>query len=102
MSGQWFFEFLMHLTGEDLVGDIASGEKKIQIPLFAKNAEEAEKQAQVAIEQFTAASAREDRSFFEQYWSAIECEDGIAFSDFRIYFEKKFLAMHVPRIVGGP
>ena len=96
MNGQWFFECLLHITGETCVGDSFSGSKKLLIPLFATSIEDAEKQARLATESFS------DTDFLNQYCgNVIGCEDGVRFSDFRIYCEM-VLNLHVNRIISGP
>lgn len=95
MNGQWFFECLLHITGNDIVGDPVNGSKKLRIPLFAATAEGAEKQAIIATASFN------DKDFLNQYCDdAINYEDGVRFSNFRIYYEK-ILNIRVDRIVGG-
>ncbi|MFA6183658.1 MAG: hypothetical protein WC682_00985 [Parcubacteria group bacterium] len=96
MNGQWFFECLLHITGETCVGDSFSGSKKLLIPLFATSIEDAEKQAILATTSF------DDTDFLNQYCgNVIGGEDGVRFSDFRIYCEK-ILNIHVAHIDSGP
>lgn len=97
-TGKWYLSFLMHIVGEDGVGEKYDYDEEVKIELFASTEEEANSQADYNLKGIENFAKNGDKESLKKYCSTLSQEDAITFSDFQIYYQKSLQDVKIPYV----
>lgn len=87
-AGKWYLLFLMHIEGEDGLGEKYDYDEEVKIKLFASTEKDANSQACYNLTEIENFARRGDKESLKKYCSTLNQEDAITFSNFQISYQK--------------